>query len=138
MKFEPMTGDPVGGVSPVTTPNIVYAENSSLDCSSAGDISNIRAPKRGSLLPQIVIASSLLAFTTPLVSLVNLPLAGPTSLPTFDQTAYVGIEKSGRRITLREARNIALEAHYQFEEGLRIDRIREARLMELAVNENEA
>ena len=133
-----MTGDPAGGVSPVTTPKIVYDETLSGGSSSREDIANNRASKRGILLPQILIASSLLAFTTPLIDLPNLPLSGLTRLPPFDQMDYVGLEKS-RRITLREARNIALQAHYQFEEGLRRDRIQEARLMEeLAVNENEA
>jgi hypothetical protein len=101
------------------------------------DVLNIRLPKRVISLPQIVLASSLIALTTPLIALPNLRLSGPTCLQISDQTDYVGIEKS-RNITLRQAREIALRAHYQFEEGLRRDRIQEARLMELAVNENEA
>ena len=96
----------------------------------------MRAPKRGISLPQIVFASSLMAFTTPNISLPNLQISGSTRLPAFDQTEYSGTEK-GRRITLREARHIAMQAHYQFEEGLRRDRIQEARMMDLA-NENEA
>ena len=137
MSFESMTGDSAGGVSPVTTPNIVYDDILIRDSSSTEDVLNIRLPKRGISLPQIVLASSLIALTTPLIALPNLRLSGPTCLQISDQTDYVGIEKS-RNITLRQAREIALRAHYQFEEGLRRDRIQEARLVELAVNENEA
>ena len=129
-----MTVGPAGSVSPVTTPIIAYDETLSHDSTSTEDISHIRVPKRG-MWPQIIVASSIMALTTPLISFLDLPLSGPTYLR--DQTESVAIEKS-RRITLREARRMALQAHYQFEDGLRRDRIQEARLMEVAMNENEA
>ena len=134
MSFKLMTEGSEDIVSPVTTPIIAYDETSSGTSSSKDDISYTRAPKRGNSLPQIFFASTLIAFTTPIISLPDLPLSRPTYQRIFDQT--VAIERS-RRITLREARTIALQAHYLFEEGLRNDRIQEARLMELAFNENE-
>jgi hypothetical protein len=150
MNSEPVTSDLAAGVSPVTTPVIVYddaaiaadlAKTFDALTLSAKDTVGIKGTtaksKRGTLLPQIVFASSLMAFTTPSISLPDLQLSGPTHLPTYDQTEYIGIGKS-RRITLREAREMALEAHQEFERGLRRDRIQEARLFELAANENEA
>jgi hypothetical protein len=133
MSFELITGQLVTGVSPNTTPVIVYDDDTL--CRDSSSTEDIRPPKRGISLSQIVFASSLMAFTTPNISLPNLQLSGPTRL-TFDQTGYSGTEES-RRITLREARCIAMQAHYQFEEGLRRDRIQEARIMDLA-NENNA
>lgn len=130
-----MTVGAADSVSPVTTPIIVYDENLSHDSASREDSSHTRVSKRGILWPQIIIASSIMALTTPLVSFPDLPLSGLTNLR--DQTESWAIEK-GRRITLREARRIALQAHYQFEDGLRRDRIQEARLMQLSMNEDEA
>ncbi len=41
-------------------------------------------------------------------------------------------DKDSRPISLREARNMALQAHREFEEGLQKDRILEARLINLS------
>ena len=134
-----MKPEAIGGsgeeVSLVTTPKIVY-DDPLLVCPSTFE-DNVRnsVAKRLCGLSEIVLASSL-ALTTPGLSLPELRLSDITHLSTSIQMDS-RVDRR-RRITLREARHIALRGHYQFEAGLREDRIREARLMEIPTHENEA
>lgn len=134
MNFESITGD---SVSPVTTRKIIYDEILTRGSTSLEDSASFRLPKRGTALAELFLASSILALTTTQIALPNLWLSGPTCLQISDQTSEVGAERS-RNITLREACEIALLAHDRFEEGLRRDRIQEARLAETAGIENDA
>jgi hypothetical protein len=123
-------------VSGITTTAIVYDEALLHSPSTAEEASPGRFAKtRICGLPELLLASSLMV-TTPALSLPDLRQWEIAHLSTSNQTES-GIQK-GRRITIREARQIALRAHYQFEAGLRSDRIQEARLMEIAAHENDA
>lgn len=123
------------GLSPVTTMRIVYDEDLPSGSSSLQENPQNRLAKWLGVLPQIVLASSLV-LTTPSLSLPNLPISAPTRLPNFDHLEYRGIERN-RHISLHEARKMALQAHREFEEGLQKDRMLEARLISLTQDENE-
>ena len=135
MKAETITRNS-NGVSDVTTEAIVYDDPLLHTPSTAEEISPARLAKRLCSLSELFLASSLVALTTPTLSLPDIRLYESAPFSTSMQIES-GLEKR-RGITLREARQIALRAHYQFEEGLRNDRIQEVRLMEIAAYENDA
>ena len=85
--------------------------------------------KRGYNFPELVLASSLMILTAPALSFLD-PYLSEITYSSIAKEPELGIAKN-RRITLREARQIALRAHYSFENGLREDRIQEARLMDI-------
>lgn len=91
------------GLSPVTTMRIVYDEDLPSGSSSLQENPQNRLAKWLGVLPQIVLASSLV-LTTPSLSLPNLTISAPTRLPNFDHLEYRGIERI-RHITLREAQD---------------------------------
>jgi hypothetical protein len=139
MRLERTNEAAVNGFSPVTTPVIVYEE--SLLHYPGPDTIQENLPnrflKRIGILSELVLVSSLMALTTPVVCMPTLRrLSSATCLSILEQTEYVSMRT--RRITLREARQIALRAFHEFEEGLRRDHIQESRLMQLAVSENES
>jgi hypothetical protein len=118
----------------VTTTCIVYDD----DFVSTANSSLLENPlnrhsKRLGVLPQLVFASSLM-WTTPLLYIPNLSISAVTRLPSSDQLEATEIQRN-RRITLGQARKMALQAHRKFEEGLQRDRMIEARLINLTPDE---
>jgi hypoxanthine phosphoribosyltransferase len=83
--------------------------------------------KRAYNFSEVVLASSLMILTAPALSFPD-PRLSEVTYSSIAKEPELGITKK-RQITLQEARQIALRAHYSFENGLREDRIQEARLM---------
>lgn len=121
-------------LSDVTTAHIVYDDIVSLHPRTTDDA--FPRLKRCSL-HEFFLASSLMVLTAPALSVFDLRMSEMTHL-SIAKEPETGIAPK-RSITLREAREIALRAHHRFEEGLREDRIHEARLMDIgAANEQDA
>ena len=85
--------------------------------------------KRAYNFSELVLASSLMILTAPALSFPD-PRLSEVTYSSIAKEPELGIAKK-RRITLQEARQIALRAHYSFENGLREDRIQEARLLDI-------
>ena len=124
----------VESFSPATTTKVVYDDGFPIGSSSLLGESESRLRKRSGVLPNLMLASTL-AFTTSALSMPAFEVVNATRLPISDQFEN---KQSSRRITLRQAHEMALLAHRAVEDGLQKDRIQESRLMNFEENEHEA
>ena len=118
----------------ITNTGISYHEMLSFDAPTALAVNGVAA-KRTGIIPQLVLASSVL-WTAP--AIMTFPAVGADSANlSSTRIKYGETGLLGKRISLREARRIALRASKLTEDGLRADRAQEARIMASIANEDE-
>jgi hypothetical protein len=119
---------------PVTSPSISYDQFFTSGSRSSVVRAKSNPSKMLGVLRPLVLASSFAA-TASTISLPSLPVAEATRLSSPDVAPK--LVETPRRISLRQAREIAMAAHLFVEAGLREDRAQEARWMKLSVTEDE-
>jgi hypothetical protein len=118
----------ISDFSPPTTPVITVEEVPQCESSVVGQT---YSPSLRTVLQPLLWATLFLA---PSSTAIKPPIAEWAQATNASVKLTSEIPNSvGRRISLKEARRIALKAHQAFEDGIRADREQEARLFDFEV-----
>lgn len=91
----------------------------------------LQARKRVGVVPALVLATTLAVSPATAAPVPFLPESARSSSGSVKLADYVAPSPAGRRISLGEARQMALRAHRSVENALKADREQEARLQQL-------